>query len=364
MKNIIIFGGAFDPIHFGHLNMALNASKQYDADVYFVPARISVWKHETAPVEDKIAMLNLAIKAVGMGNRFKVSRFEADSENEINYSIDTVKQFKRTFPQSNLFFLIGGDQVNSFHLWKECDEIASLSQIIYFDRKDVNLSLDNIKRFKMEKVEGECSAANSSDIRSLISLETPYQVIEYIISHKLYFINKIKLYLNEDRYNHSVSVAKLAFAIAQCNKLDNPGNYLIAGLLHDIGKNLTFDRQLRIMNDYYPDYIYLNPKIYHQFTGAYLAKTDFKINNDTILNSIMFHTTGKANMTDMEKVVYCADKIDPTRGFDSEDLINSIKVNLDKGFITILKANREYFKENNIDFDNKLTKDCMNYYLK
>ena len=66
MKNIIIFGGGFDPIHNGHMNMAINASKALNAEVFFVPARIAVWKSESiASPEQKIEMVELAIKEAG-----------------------------------------------------------------------------------------------------------------------------------------------------------------------------------------------------------------------------------------------------------------------------------------------------------
>ena len=275
MKNIVIFGGAFDPIHFGHMNMAINASKFLDADVYFVPARVSVWKNKSTDVKDRIAMISLAIKQSGMDQKLKISRVEADSNQDINYTIDTIKQFKRAFPQDQLYLLIGTDQVNSFDKWKCASEIASLAQIIYFERGGLELDSKLIKQFNMMKISGDVSDASSTKIRDLLSLDTPYEVIDYIISHNLYFVNKLKLYLSEDRYAHSVSVAKLAYQIAHLNRLNNPGDFMIAGLLHDIGKNLPFDRQLQIMNQYFPEYIYLNRKIYHQFTGAYLAKNDF-----------------------------------------------------------------------------------------
>lgn len=177
-------------------------------------------------------------------------------------------------------------------------------------------------------------------------------------------MTKIKPYLNPDRYKHSASVAKLAYEIAIFNNVSNPDDYLIAGLLHDIGKCVNFDAQLQIMNEYFPTYISLNPKIYHQFVGKYLAQKDFGVEKEYILNAIMYHTTGKSDMTDIEKVVYCADKIDPTRGFDSASLIKAIKVNISKGFITILKDNKEYFRKNNVDFKNSLSESCMNFYLK
>ena len=63
MRNIILFGGAFDPIHIGHLAMAKAASEKFDADVIFIPAKISVWKKTSgATVNERIKMIELAIK--------------------------------------------------------------------------------------------------------------------------------------------------------------------------------------------------------------------------------------------------------------------------------------------------------------
>ena len=104
MRNIILFGGAFDPIHLGHLNMAKAASETLDAEVIFIPAKISVWKNESAPIEDKIKMIELAIKDYGY-NRFSLSRYEADSKSDINYSIDTVHHFKSIYPNDCLYLL-------------------------------------------------------------------------------------------------------------------------------------------------------------------------------------------------------------------------------------------------------------------
>ncbi len=361
MKNIVLFGGAFDPIHNGHINMAKEAASQLKADVFFIPARISVWKSDSAPIEDKIKMIELAI--AGKEN-FHVSRFEADSQNEINYSIDTVKYFKEQYKNNKLFFLIGTDQVNSFHKWKDAKLLSELATIVYFKRPGLELDKKNIKEYKMVEIDGDFVDVSSTDIRDLKSLETPDSVIDYIIDHRLYFMKRIATYMSEKRLVHTISTARLSYEIAKANNLEDSKKALIAALLHDIGKEMPIPEQREIMANYFKEYINYPPVIYHQFIGAYLANKDFGIRDPIILDAIMYHTTANSNMSDVAIIVHCADKIEPTRGFDSKNLINSLKSSVINGFVEVLKSNIEYYDRKNIDYRNDLQIACLNQYLK
>ena len=364
MKNIILFGGAFDPIHSGHINMAEKASKQLQADVFFIPARISVWKKESAPIEDKIKMVELAINESELKSKFHISRYEADSKSDINYTINTVKYFKEQHPDSHLYLLIGTDQVNSFHKWKKAEEIVSLCTVIYFERPDIELDNKNIEKFKMMKISGGTVLASSTDIRELKSLDAPDSVIEYIISNNLYFINKIKSYMSESRFIHTLSVARLSYEIAKANRLNDAKKTIIAALLHDIGKEMPMDKQISIMKKHYPEYLELHPVIYHQFISEYLAKKDFNISDPVILDAIKYHTTANKDMSEVAIIVHCADKIEPTRGFDSQVLINSLKSSLIIGFKDVLRSNLEYYDRKGIDYRNKLQMACLEQYYK
>lgn len=360
MKNIILFGGAFDPIHNGHLHMAISASEQLNAEVIFVPANVSVWKEKTdASPKDKIRMIELAIKDFDKEDVFHVSKYETERENEKNYSIDTVRHFKKEYPEANLFLLIGQDQVNAFEKWKDAEEIARLAKVIFFKRPEYKVNSENVKRFNMKEIVGELSSANSTDIRNLKSLDTTDSVINYIIDNDLYFMNEIKSRLEEDRYIHSKSVGKLSYEIAKCNKLENAKKALIAGLVHDLAKKLTREEEKAIMVEHYSEYLYLPRIIYHQFTGEYMAKKVFGIDDPVILNAIKYHTTANGDMDEVGLIVYCADKIEPTRGFDSTDLINSMKSSLTIGFKDVMTSNIEYYVSHKIDYLNPLTKSCL-----
>ena len=361
MKNIVLFGGAFDPIHDGHINMAKEASSQLDADIFFIPAKISVWKSESAPIEDKIKMVELAIKGQ---SRFHISRFEADSQKDVNYSIDTVEHFKKEFPDSELYYLIGADQVNSFHRWKDAKKLSSLAKIAFFKRPDLDINLKNVKEYQMVEIKGKLKDESSSNIRELKSLETPDPVIEYIIDNRLYFMSRIAKYMGEKRLSHVISTAKLSYDIAKANHLKDSKKALIAALLHDIGKEMPMPEQREIMAVYFKEFINYPPVIYHQFVGAYLAEKEFGIKDQIILDAIKYHTTANSNMSDVAIIVHCADKIEPTRKFPSENLINSLKSSLRDGFVDVLKSNIEYYNNRNIDYRNDLQMACLDQYLK
>ena len=357
----IIFGGAFDPVHNGHINMALNARKALEGEVFFVPARISVWKESSAPVKDKIAMLKLAIKDL---DGLFIDEFEINSGKDTNYSIDTVKHFKEKYPDDEIYYLIGVDQVNEFHRWKAADELASLAHIVFYDRPGHELKNENINRFHMQRIEGSLVDVSSSEIRELLKYDVPAEVLFYVVENNLYSgMNKISMMLTPHRLNHSKSVAKLAYEIAKANNLDNPLDAYMAGLFHDIGKDLAIEKQKEIMKEHYPDYIDMPDFFYHQFVGAYLAEKLFKVKDREILSAIEFHTTGNENMGKIAKIIYASDKIEPTRGFDSSDLIEAMMKDVDKGFQTVLQANKDFLISQGKKVNNPLTCKCFEQYL-
>ena len=359
--NRIIFGGAFDPVHNGHINMALNAQKALSGEVIFVPARISVWKKDSAPIEDKIAMLELAIKPY---SGFSIEKYEIENGKETTYSIDTIKYLKEKYPNDNLYLLIGTDQVNAFHKWKSADEIADLVTIVHFSRPGYEIDQENVKRFKMVQIKGEECNISSTEIRKLQRIDLPDDVLFYIVEHDLYEgMVELKRILSPHRLNHSKSVAKLSYRIAKANHLDKPLRYFLAGLLHDIGKDIPLEKQYSLTKESFPKYADMPKFSYHQFAGSVLAKEMFKIEDADILNAIKYHSTGSDDMDLMGKIIYAADKIEPTRGFDSTDLINAMLEDADKGFKTVLQANKDFLDEQGKMTDNPLTSKCFNKYL-
>ena len=107
-----------------------------------------------------------------------------------------------------------------------------------------------------------------------------------------------------------------------------------AGILHDVTKALTPGEQQALIGRWQlpvTEFERANPQLLHAKTGAALARDVFGA-DDEIYNAILWHTTGKANMTLLEKVIYLADYIEPNRDFDGvEDLRKVVWEDLDKG---------------------------------
>jgi nicotinate-nucleotide adenylyltransferase len=130
-KRRALFGGSFDPIHFGHLMVAELLRQLEDLDeVVFVPAAQSPHKARAqAAAEARVRMVQAAVRGVRC---FRCSRVEVDRPAP-SWTIDTVRLFRRRW-HSRPFLLLGGDALLDLHSWRESDAILSESQVIVYAR--------------------------------------------------------------------------------------------------------------------------------------------------------------------------------------------------------------------------------------
>ncbi len=365
MANYIIYGGSFDPIHNGHLRLARTASLKLNADVIFVPARSPRWKECEASAKDRLKMMKLILRLYAPAGS-QISDYELKSDAKVNYTVDTVKYFHQKYRASRLFLLIGADQVNKFSEWKDAGLISELTQIVFVPRPGVLINEDIVKQYHMINLEYyESGEVSSSLIRLGLSHDAPQEVINYIEKNKLYYVNKLAQYVDEKRLLHSIEVAKLSYQIAVVNQLENPSKFYFTGMFHDVGKLANYGKidPNQVMEKEYSEYLDMPKFAYHQFIGEYILKNDFNIKDEDILNAVKFHCTGSANMSQLAMVVYAADKIEPTRQFDSRFLINSCMKNWKQGFLDTLKDNRKYLLAHAKDIENRLTHECFKVYL-
>ena len=364
MSNFVIFGGTFDPVHNGHLRICEAAAKKFNASIILVPSKSPRWKSPEETSNQRLDMLKIAFQNVSFN--YEISEFEINSHEDINYSIDTVRYLNNLHKEDSLFFLIGADQVNRFHEWKDAEEISKLAQIVYCHRPRQKMNEENIKNYHMISLEYfKSGAVSSTKIRNMKSVDLPIEVLHYIELNRLYFVKKVASFIPEKRLNHSIEVANLSLEVAKVNNLKPLYKYFFAALLHDLGKGYYKEdlNLLKLMEDYYPEYLDIPNFAYHQFAGEYFAKK-LGIKDPEILDAIKFHCTGKANMTPLGMVVYACDKIEPTRDFDSSWLINACMKDWKEGFLTTLEDNKKYLLGAKKDITNRLTYECFAMYLK
>ncbi|MFA5236201.1 MAG: nicotinate (nicotinamide) nucleotide adenylyltransferase, partial [Bacilli bacterium] len=202
MKRILLFGGTFDPIHLGHLGLLRIVKEKLAIDeVILLPTKQPPWKSEMAPIEHRLAMLQLALSGTG----YEVNPYEIERSG-VNYTIDTVLHFKSLYPNDSLYYLIGADQAALFHEWKQSEAIAANAKLVVYGRPGYDFARANVEKYHMLVVEGRKFDVSSTAIRSLHSLDMPWPVIEYIIDHDLYFAPKLKSYYDPERFLHVVSV--------------------------------------------------------------------------------------------------------------------------------------------------------------
>lgn len=178
-----------------------------------------------------------------------------------------------------------------------------------------------------------------------------------------YIKEKILEDIGEKRYNHSLRVAKTASNLAKIYGLDEEKAYL-AGVLHDCAKynEKKYIDKLDIDISNYPVSSETDP-VLHSFLGAELAKKAYNINDEDLLSAISFHTTGKANMSKLEKIIFIADAIEPARDFKGiEDIRKESVVNLDETMLMLLDSSIKFLISKKLTI-NPLSIEARNYLI-
>ncbi len=189
MKRIGILGGSFDPIHFGHLLMGQSAVEALKLDVvFFVPAYRSPFKSKHA-LPDGLKRMVMVKEAIKGNKAFRVYDGELRRQ-KISYTIDTLKELKARHPQSKFFLLMGGDNLRTFHRWKDPQGILKLAGLVILNRPGFDKNYP--KRWPYVKINMPAVDISSSDIRHRLKTKksiwylTPKAVIRYIKRYKLY----------------------------------------------------------------------------------------------------------------------------------------------------------------------------------
>ena len=376
-----IYGGSFNPPHLGHLAAAESAARYLELDrLMLIPAGIPPHKQLSAdapaPVH-RLAMTRLMGAQIELDTLIpvEVSDMELTREGK-SYTSDTLRLLHERYPDAELWLLMGTDMFLTFHLWHAPEEIVRHAGLCAFGRteRDGEEVFAPQRAFLGEKFPGcrivtmtlpNLVEISSTELRTgMVSGEsekmlTP-QVYGYILREHLYGTNldlkhltipqlrPIALsYLKAKRCAHVLGTAATAVKLAEKYGAD-AHRAEVAGLLHDCTKKLSMAEQLALCERYGIALDELEKKalkLLHAKTGAALARDVFGV-DDEIYNAILWHTTGKPNMTVLEKVIYLADFIEPTRDFPGVDTLRrTVWEDLDRGLLMGLEMTVEEMQE-------------------
>lgn len=334
-----ILGGTFDPIHNVHVEMAKAAKIQYNLDkVYLMPSAKLPHKDNNMITDSihRINMINLAVEEL---ENIEFSDFEMQLD-EVTYTAITLEKFKDKHIDDELFFIMGSDSIAAFLSWFQPEKIVSLAKLLVVKRDDESADImeekiseiENMFNIEIGVISMNSSSISSSDIRlnkdnNLKNL-VPVKVYEYIIEHDLYkdihinrawnvnkIIKDLEHVLKPSRMKHTMGVAKTAKEMAESFGV-NPNKAYLAGILHDCAKNLDDNRLFNMCSEKNIPVTKFEEKsrfLLHAKIGEYLAENKYGISDKEVLSAIRWHTTGKANMSNLEKIVFCADYIEPNR---------------------------------------------------
>ena len=360
MRRTGLFGGTFNPPHVAHLRLAEKAIEGARLDrVIIMPAFIP--PHKAAPEllksEDRFELCRRTF----CGEKFEISDLELRRKGK-SYTVQTLEELKKLYPDDEFFLIIGSDMLLSFKNWYRYEDILKYASLCVMtrekavSRKTLFEYCKNVLKLSSKDfiiLDSDAFELSSTEVRQKakegknLSNMLTEKANEYIKEKSFYsdvsyekIKDLLKERLDEHRYIHSLGVADSAKELAVRFGADENKAYL-AGLLHDITKNETNERQLKLFES---DGIILNqveknnPKLWHAMTAPIFIKNELGVSDEEILSAVRYHTTGRASMSLLEKIVYIADYISAERDYPDVDVMRALaKESLEKAALYSLE---------------------------
>ena len=351
MERIGIYGGTFNPPHIGHLQAAQQVITALGlTKLLVIPDRIAPHKvlpANSATPEQRLDMLRLATAACpGM----EVSDLELNREG-VSYTYQTVLELKAAYPQAELVLLMGTDMFLSFQNWCHPEIILENATLGIFYRGDKGeaAAIEEKKAemesqgAKIELVKNDIVNISSTQMRRLLAFRCageflPEGVLDYIRENRLYDtrahwknlpmeeLERVVIsLLNPNRVAHVLGCRDTAVELAKRWGADVT-DAARAGILHDITKAIDGPLQLTLCEAYgkiLSDFSRRYPKTLHALTGSLVAERIFG-ENKAVVSAIEHHTTGKADMNLLEKIIYVADYMEPNRNFPGVETLREL----------------------------------------
>ncbi len=371
-----VYGGTFNPIHLGHMEAARFAVEYLGLEkLYLIPAGIPPHKQlgpDAPSPEQRMEMARLAAEDIGPA--VHVSDVELRRKGR-SYTLDTLRELKKHHPEDQLYLLMGTDMFLSFQNWREPEELAKLCTLCAFGRSEADTEeLFAIQREHLSKTFGaECVTLTLPHITDISSTQLRDRlrrgegreflapaVYGYILRKGLYSVpedlKNLSLsslrcaalsMLKHTRIPHVLGTEETAAALALRWGADETAARR-AALLHDCTKK--FDREqheavCRLYDVKMDRDERETEKLLHAITGAAVARNVFGVSREEE-SAIRWHTTGRADMSLLEKIIYLADYIEPTRDFcDLRELRKLAFEDLDRAMLLGLDMAVEDLRE-------------------
>lgn len=311
-----------------------------------IPTRVPPHKALTEDVagpEHRLEMTRFAVQALNLDGVAEASDLELRREGK-SYTLDTLREIRALYPKGELFLLLGTDMFLTFHQWRHPEEIAKLCTLCAFHRSALDSAGDFAsQKRRLERKFGahvkfvdlqEVVDISSTRLRQMLPAGQGREflapaVYGCILREGLYGTNadlrRLSLedlrcvalsMLDPRRIPHVLGTEETAAALALRWGADEESARR-AALLHDCTKKFDKELQLALCRQYgiEPDAAERREgKLLHAITGAAVAYADFGVSGE-VRDAIRWHTTGKADMKLLEKIIYLADYIEPTRDF-------------------------------------------------
>ena len=370
-----VYGGTFNPPHLGHLTAARAVFELLGLDLLLlIPAGLP--PHKELPAgsptpEQRLEMTRLAGEQLGLGDKVRTLDIELERGGR-SFTSDTLAQLKAQYPDSELWLLMGTDMFLTLQAWHEPEKILSLAGIAAFGRTEEDTEeLFSAQREYLYKTYPQARIftltipgvidVSSTELREKLAkgeggnLLAP-AVYGYILRERLYNtgadlkrlpISRLRpvalSYLKHKRIPHVLGTEQEAIRLAERYGADVE-KARVAALLHDCTKKLDMPTQLALCGQYGIALDELEQKalkLLHSKTGAAIARDVFGV-DDEIYSAIWYHTTGHADMTKLEKIIYLADYIESSRDFPGVDTLRKVCYeDLDKGLLLGLEMTIE-----------------------
>ncbi|MCM1545939.1 MAG: nicotinate (nicotinamide) nucleotide adenylyltransferase [Clostridiales bacterium] len=350
-----ILGGAFNPVHREHVNLARAAVRELELDkIIIMPTAVSPHKSGKLAADfwQRYEMCRLAFASVPQA---EISNFEL-TRGGVSYTYLTCEHFAGLYKDAKRWFIIGADMLENFPQWKSPEKILEHFSLAACARENQSgfaeskARVESLFSTEVAAIPYVGEKVSSTEIRTLAALGEDFDryvnaaVGQYIRDNALYYLPELQGYkklLTPERSAHTVRVAVMcAKNAARANLTESQAVTMAA--LHDCGKYLPTDSPL--LKGFTPPKE-VPPPVLHQYTGAYVAEKRFGVCDKTILSAIACHTTGKENMSDADALLYLCDMLEDGRKFEGVDALRKIfKSDLKECLFAALSHQIDYLK--------------------